>query len=231
MNIVKQKIEFFQKTLPIIPKKVRSLYVFGFSTLAFQNIVSLRSNARLFALNWCTAKSKAYRIVANTKLHSFFPELVSLFGTTQETDIIAIDFSDFNGFQVLMFAKQTRKGRALPIYFEILEYPIQRGSQNLFVIQAIKHFVSLLGFRPKLVFDRGFACPSVIAFLTKNHHPFIIRIKKKKHVSKEKGMKSFSVEYSDKKQTKKIFLHTRMEECFVLSFPTKKRGQENRGIW
>lgn len=99
-------------------------------------------------------------------------------------DIVAIDFSDFgSGKQVLMFAKQAKRGRALPLYFEILEYPIERGSQNLFVIATIERFFQIVGCTPTLVFDRGFACPSIIKFLAQNQYRFVIRIKKRKHVS------------------------------------------------
>ena len=188
MNIVKQKVEFLNSTLSCVPKQVKKLYLFGFTILAFREIASLRSNSRLLNLNWHTAKSKAHRITANTKIHKVFPALIKKLNIVREKDVIAIDFSDFNGFQVLMFAKQTKKGRTVPVYFEILTYPIQKYSQNIFVINAIENFVKLIRFRPKLVFDRGFACPSIIQHLSEQNHTFIIRVKKiKKVVDKETG--------------------------------------------
>lgn len=182
MNIIQQKWEFFQNTLPSVPKKLRHLYRFGFFSLTFQHILSLRANARLLNLNWNTAKSKSHRLVSNQRMLSVFPKLMKGLSLVNKNDVIAIDFSDFHGFQVLMFAKQTKKGRALPVYFEVLAYPIRKGSQNTFVISAIRNFSDLLGFRPCLVFDRGFACPSIVAYLCRKKHPFIIRIKKKKSV-------------------------------------------------
>jgi hypothetical protein len=101
----------------------QTLYLFGVSILAFCRVVSMRSNSRLLDLKWHTAKSKAYRITKNQTIEKVFPKLVTGLCIVGRKDAIAIDFSDFNGFQVLMFAKQTRKGRAVPIYFEILEYP------------------------------------------------------------------------------------------------------------
>lgn len=188
MNIVKQKMEFLNSTLNYVPKQIKKLYVFGFTVLAFREISSLRSNSRLLDLNWNTAKSKAYRITANKKIQKIFPNLLKELNITREKDIVAVDFSDFNGFQVLMFAKQTKEGRTMPVYFEILTYPIQKDSQNAFVINAIENFSKLIGFRPKLVFDRGFACPSIIEHLSEQNHKFIIRSKKiKKVTNKETG--------------------------------------------
>jgi hypothetical protein len=86
-----------------------------------------------------------------------------------------------------MFAKQTHKGRAIPLYFEILEYPIEKDSQNLFVIETIKHFYENVKCTPTLVFDRGFACPSIVRFLAQNKHKFVIRIKKRKFLVSVNG--------------------------------------------
>jgi hypothetical protein len=181
MNIIKEKWDFLNLTSNHVPKQVIKLYKFGVQVLAFRAITSLRANARIPNLNWHTAKSKIYRLTKNPKFLKIFPQLVKALHIVRAKDIIAVDFSDFGGgFQVLMFAKQTKRGRAIPVYFEIIKYPIKRGSQNLFIIQAIKNFEAILGFKMKLVFDRGFACPSIIRFLAKNRHVFYIRIKKAK---------------------------------------------------
>jgi hypothetical protein len=178
MNIVKQKWFFLNSTLPIIPKQVKKLYIFGIQTLSLRKIESLRANARLLDLNWHTAKSKIYRLSINQKLNSVFPKLLGSLNLVEPKDIIVVDFSDFgNDLQVLMFAKQTRKGRTVPVYFEILKYPIEKDSQNTFIIQAIIHFEKIIGFKPKLVFDRGFACPSIIQYLAQNQWMFYVRIK------------------------------------------------------
>ena len=184
MNIVKQKLEFLNSTLDCVPKQIKKLYVFGFTVLAFREIISVRSNSRLSNANWNTAKSKAYRVTINDKIGKIFPKLITKLNVVRQKDIIAVDFSDFNGFQVLMFVKQTKKGRPVPVYFEILTYPIEKDSQNTFVIKAIENFVSIVGFRPKLVFDRGFACPSIIQHLSSKKHKFIIRIKQIKKVAR-----------------------------------------------
>lgn len=184
MNIVKQKWDYLNATLDHVPLRVRKLYHFGLKVLAFRKIESLRSNARILDLNWNTAKSKVYRLTKNERIRTVFSQLVRTLHIVKPTDILAVDFSDFgNGFQVLMFAKQTQKGRTVPVYFEVLRYPIEKGSQNIFVIHAIQNLETTIGFKPKLVFDRGFACPSIIRFLESNGHTFYVRIKKNKGVT------------------------------------------------
>lgn len=188
MNIIQKKWEFLNSTLDSVPKQARKLYLFGLATLSSRPVRSLRSNARLLSLNWNTAKSKAYRLTQNKKLLSFFPALAASLAPVGEKDIIALDFSDFGGgLQILMFAKQTGKGRARPLYFEILKYPIQKDSQNTFVIQAIERFIARMGCKPCLVMDRGFASPSIIRFLETNQYIFIVRLKGGKRLGTRNG--------------------------------------------
>lgn len=183
MNIIKEKWLFLNATLDYAPKQIQKLHRFGLDILAAQPIASLRSNARLTALPWATAKSKAWRLTKNARFISVFEAMAPVVVSVSANDIVAVDFSDFGGdLQVLMFAKQTYHGRALPLWFDVLRYPIQKDSQNTFVIDAIKQFEFIFGCKPKLVFDRGFACPSIIKFLKENQWKFTIRVKAGKHV-------------------------------------------------
>lgn len=225
MNIVEQKWKFLNSTLVVVPKKVSGLYKFGLKIFPFRKVESLRSNSRLLSLTWNTAKSKVYRITANKKLGALFPKLLKVLRIVRERDIIAIDFSDFNGFQVLMFAKQTKKGRAIPVYFEILVYPIKKDSQNLFVINAIKNFENLIGFKLKLVFDRGFACPSIVEYLDKNGWRFIIRIKKCKLVVFQKTKEKFKVVDSPEQDVKVIAYNRKLR--VIIS----KKTEETQEPW
>ena len=203
MNIIKEKWEFLNSTCNYVPKQVSTLYKFGVQVLAFREVISLRANARIPNLNWNTAKSKIYRLTKNPKFLKIFPQLVKALCIVRAKDIIAVDFSDFDdNFQVLIFAKQTKRGRAIPVYFEVIRYPIKRGSQNLFIIQAIKNFERIIGFKMKLVFDRGFACPSIIRFLANHGHVFYIRIKKAKKlidIKKEQTLKVCQMKEDDLK--------------------------------
>lgn len=184
MNIVKQKQDFLNTLLPQVPKQAKKLFCFGYETLVLQRIISLRANARQSSVSWASAKMKIYRLTINRKIFSIFLTLMKQLSLVSNESVVAIDFSDFgNDLQVLMFAVQTKKGRAIPVYFEILRYPIKKGSQNIFIITAIRNFRSKVSCKPVLVFDRGFACPSLINFLAKNKYIFIIRIKKGKRVA------------------------------------------------
>lgn len=199
MNILHQKWVFLNQTERYVPGQISKLYRFGLETLCSRTIVSLRANARLVPLNWNTAKSKIYRLVSNARIPLVFIVLLKSLSMVGGKDIIAVDFSDFgNGFQVLMFAKQTKRGRAVPLYFEILRYPIRKDSQNLFIIQAIENFSHIVGGKPCLIFDRGFASPYIVQYLFKNKHIFILRIKKKKSAIDVKTGRIFLVQESSR---------------------------------
>lgn len=181
MNIIHETWRFLHATEHCAPLQLKHLYRFGCATLAARPIVSLRANARLAGITWPTAKSKMWRLAKNARMPGIFPALLVHLALVAPDDVIAVDFSDFgNGFQVLMCAKQTGKGRTIPVYFEILRYPVQRGAQNLFVRHAIQRLIRILGFAPHFVFDRGFACPAIVQFLLQNQYPFTLRVKKGK---------------------------------------------------
>ncbi|MCX6758739.1 MAG: transposase [Candidatus Nealsonbacteria bacterium] len=182
MNILKQKAVFFQEVSYFAQKQTKKLFSFGLEAFALKSIRSLRSNARLSSFSWCAAKMKTCRLTCNAKIPKIFPRILKHLNIANCGDIVAVDFSDFgNGILALMFARQTRKGRAVPLYFET--YIPRKDFQNTFVIQTIERFANILGFKPYLVFDRGFACPDIIRFLNENSFKFIIRTKKIKQFS------------------------------------------------
>lgn len=158
---------------------------FGFQAVSLLPIHSLNSNARTTVINQHTAESKIFRLCKSQSLPAVFPDLISALGLIHEHDIANIDFSDFGmDKQVLMFAKQTKYGRAVPLYFETIQYPIKKGSQNLFIVEVINHFFQYVPHSVKLVLDRGFAIPYLIKKLLENQHVFYIRIKKDKQVKR-----------------------------------------------
>lgn len=177
MSILKQKWQFFNRTLSYIPRQVHTLYTFGFEALATERVSSMRGNARQVVKNPHTAKTKAWRLLKNRRFTKVIPQLLVQLRLITAARIVCLDFSDFHGWQILTFAIQTHRGRAIPVYFEILQYPITKGSQNLFIVAAIEQFVSIIGCRPKLVMDRGFACPHILKHLAKEGHLFVVRVK------------------------------------------------------
>lgn len=129
------------------------------------------------------AESKIYGLVCLKEMLTYFPLFVEKFGLVTKKDTVNVDFSTFGGFQVLTFAKQTHLGRALPLYFATITYPIeQTGSQTIFIEETIKEFVAILGFFPRMVFDRGFESPYLVPFLLENKIPFTMRFRKVKNI-------------------------------------------------
>lgn len=216
MNIIHDSCTFLNQTKIIIPKKVHKLYEFGFKSLSIQRIVSLNSNARSTVSNLKTAESKVYRLTCNQRLLSIFPKLLNYLKLIEENDLINIDFSDFGGRQVLLFAKQTQDGRAIPLYFEFIRYPIRKGSQNTFILNTISHFLNIVGVKVRLVFDRGFAIPCLVEFLAKKSTIFYIRVKKNKKVKiKNQSVKVSEIISSDNR----VIAYDRYLRLIVTSKP------------
>lgn len=183
MDIVTSSCTFLQQCADQINPQIRKRFEFGFKAISLQGVESLNSAARCVVPNVHTAESKMYRLLKTERFLTLFPSLITHLELVKKDDRINIDFSTFDEKQVLMFAKQTEDGRALPLYFETIIYPIDEGSQNIFIIEAIKHFRALIGnCTASLVFDRGFAIPSLIEFLAQESAVFYIRIKAGKQV-------------------------------------------------
>lgn len=95
-------------------------------------------------------------------------------------------------------------GRAVPLYFDIILYPIYDAiSQNIFIINTIKKFKEIIGVNPTFVLDRGFAIPSLIEYFVKSQIFFYVRSKKGKHViltdryGKEEKLPIFKIDKPD----------------------------------
>lgn len=187
MTIIQKSNAFLHTVRPHITQKVRPLFLFGRLSLSMQRVVSLNRNARVTVANTKTAESKIYRLSKNERLLTLFPSLMVELGLVQENDLVNVDFSDFSGRNVLMFAKQTDEGRAIPLHFEYIEHPIDAGSQNIFIIEAVERFQGLIGIPVRLVWDRGFAIPSLVDFLADSRLIFYVRIKKDKRVELQDG--------------------------------------------
>lgn len=188
MDIVRASAQFLQTVRPVFPRKVRGLVTFGYQALSLQRMQSINSNARSLHINRKTAESKAYRLLKSRLLRQAFPKVITTLKLVTAGDAICVDFSDFGIVQVLMFAKQTNSGRALPIWFKVLPYGWTKEiSQNTFVNESIGEFMAAAGCSVTLVFDRGFAAPTVIAYLCTYRISFVLRIKADKRVLGRKG--------------------------------------------
>jgi hypothetical protein len=188
MSILQAATTFLQTISVVFPRKVHGLLSFGYQALSLQRIQSLNSNARSTVANRKTAESKVYRIGKSGLLRRAFSQLPRYLGLVHEGDVIAVDFSDFGLVQVLMFAKQTRSGRALPLWFAVLPYHwTKEKSQNIFVITALQTFLQLVNCEVGFVFDRGFASPTIVQYLAGQRTRFYLRIKGDKKVLGRKG--------------------------------------------
>lgn len=184
MVILKQSYDFVQtKLFPQIAKRHQKLFLFGFEALTLRPYVSLNENARVTTQGRKTAESKIYRVSSQDAMLSYFEDFITKLNLVTEKDVVNVDFSTFCGFQVLTFAKQTQLGRALPLYFSVITYPIESvGSQTKFIQETITQFIALLGLTPHLVFDRGFESPYLVPFLVGKKIPFTMRFRKDKHI-------------------------------------------------
>lgn len=183
MNILLQTVNFYNSRIyPQIGKRHRNLFSFGFQALSLQDFISLNSNARNIVTNRSTAESKIFRLVSNEEIESYFPSLVQSFKLLKPTDAVNVDFSSFCGFEVLTFAKQTLLGRAIPLYFNLLTYPVilSEKSQTLFIIREIRKFKQIFGFYPSFILDRGFTLPLLVEFMMREKITFYLRMKKDK---------------------------------------------------
>lgn len=183
MNILLQTVNLFNnKVSPLIGKQHKRLFTFGFQALSLQDFVSLNSNARSIVGNRSTAESKIFRLVSKETIQEYFHRLASSLRLVRPTDTVNVDFSSFCGFEVLTFAKQTLLGRAIPLYFAPLTYPVylSEKSQTLFTIREIKKFKEIFGFYPSFVFDRGFTLPLLVEFMANEKITFYLRMKKDK---------------------------------------------------
>jgi len=185
MNILLQTVNLFNtQIIPQIGKQHKRLFSFGFQALSLQEFVSLNSNARNTVSNRSTAESKIFRLVSNEVIGEYFTRIASFLGLVKPEDLVIVDFSSFCGFEVLTFAKQTLLGRAIPLYFNLLTYPLilDERSQTLFTIREISKFKEVFGFYPVLVLDRGFTLPLLVEFMMKEKITFYLRMKKDKYI-------------------------------------------------
>jgi hypothetical protein len=137
------------------------------------------------------------RLLGNAKLPETFGSVVAGFGLVTEQNFVNVDHSDFSGLVALVFAMQTRIGRALPIFLETsysgklsarsdaskrtkllrTQYEALADNETKRTIASLKALRETLGFWPKLVFDRNFGGGAIVRFLAQEKASFYIRLK------------------------------------------------------
>lgn len=176
------------KCLPLIRKAQTRQFLFGLDSLALRPFVSLGSNARSTMLSRSAAESKMLRLLGNERLRNQLATLSLRLNKVTSTTLVNVDHTEVNGLSVLMFAQQTKAGRALPLYLETMPSLVQ-GHQKAspqyqlakeryqqwkadtgldqygYTIPCMELLRRRLGFLPKLVFDRGFCNKRILKYL------------------------------------------------------------------
>jgi len=158
MNILPQIQKKIQhQVLPLIPKKWHPMFLLGINALSFTPFMSLNGNARVARRNKRAAMKQMWRLSKHQGLQKRFASLLLKLFPIDNNSVISMDFSSFGKFQVLWLGKQTKSGRSIPLWFDIILYPIENPtSQNLFILDVLREFLAVVNCRPKLVCDRGF---------------------------------------------------------------------------
>ena len=186
-----------QQILPRVPRVWLRQVRFGVAVLSLRSVVSCNANARMSGLPRGTAESKMSRLLANAKLPAALASVVADLGLVTRHSFVNVDHSDFSGLVALVFAVQTRIGRALPIFVETsysgklsacsdvpkrtkklrAYFDALTTNETQRTIASLKTLRKVLGFWPKLVFDRGFGSAEIIRYLHSQQTPFFIRLK------------------------------------------------------
>ena len=185
------------KILPHIPQVWARLVPFGIAALSLRPLVSCNANARTTGISRGAAEVKMARLLANAKLPDTMADIVAKLELVTEHSHVNVDHSDFNGLVALVFAVQTWIGRALPIFQETAysgklsarddaskrtrfmrkQYDAQTTNETQRTLASLCQLRELLGFWPKLVFDRGFGDQQIIRLLHGEGATFYIRLK------------------------------------------------------
>jgi len=159
------------------------------------------------------------RLLSNTKLQRQIAKLHLKLSVVNRASLVNVDHSEFNGLSVLMFARQTRKGRAMPVYLETMpslsqghktssrkylearaRYRAWKRETGLdqygYTTHCIDKLADQLGFVPRLVFDRGFCNKRILKYLKRNQITGYIRARAWLRVTASDGTKKRIAEFT-----------------------------------
>lgn len=182
MNIlpkIQEKIN--TQILPLVRSKWKPMFKLGINGLSFKPFVSLNSNARTSRDNSSASEMQMYRLISKDKINNIFSSILLNFFKIDNQTKISIDFTIFHPFAVLYFGIQTEEGRSIPIWFDIIKYPIEKDSQNIFILDVIREFLKVVDCKPKIVLDRGFIGKYLIHGFLDLGLTFYVRMKSGKH--------------------------------------------------
>jgi hypothetical protein len=177
---IQEKVQ--SEILPLVKPKWQSSFELGINALSLIPFSSINSNARM--VGGTNGMMQMYRLIRKNLSSVFTIIMAKLFNITNES-FINIDFTMFDPFAVLCFALQTQIGRAVPVWIETLKYPIEKDSQNIFILDSLKRFIKIVGCNFKIVADRGFIGEYLINGFQDLNLTFYVRMKTGKSVVRE----------------------------------------------
>lgn len=202
---IQEKIQC--QILPLIQSKWKPMILLGIKAFSLQPFVSINANARMSRRNSSAAERQMYRLL-DISLNNVFASLLLSFHKITQDSVIALDFSIFHPYALLMFGLQTRDGRAIPIWQDILKYPIEKkDSQNIFILDVLSELCAVIGTSFKLVCDRGFIGEYLIHGFLDRNIMFYVRLKagqywrvgnKRKQLKKQWKLDQMGIIYKEK---------------------------------
>jgi len=191
---IQEKIQ--TQIMPLVKPKWEPMFNLGINALSFKPFVSLNSNARTSRENEKAAEMQIYRLTNKRAMTNIFSSvLISQFKIDEKTEI-NIDFSIFHPFAMLCFSIQTREGRSIPVWFDIISYPVEKDSQNIFILDSLREFLAVIGCCPKIVCDRGFIGQQLIHGFLDLNLIFYVRMKAGKKILVKEKLKTLSKQWS-----------------------------------
>jgi hypothetical protein len=184
MNILPQiKEKIIQEILLFVKAKWHPAMRLGVFAFSLRPFVSINANARMARENSAASERQVYRMLEKVGLLDSCVSLLLSWLRIDDNSLISVDFTIMNPYAVLCFALQTRTGRSIPVWVDVIRYPIEGSddSQNLFILDSLREFVSLIGCTPKFVFDRGFMGEPLVHGYLDLEITFYLRIKAGTH--------------------------------------------------
>lgn len=184
-----------------IPKKLQPLFLLGVKAFALQPLTTCNGNARsAHEGSRAAAEQQMYRLLHHSKIFLLLWRAVAQEHPLRTSDVVNVDYSNLGSLAILGFAKQTRRGRAIPVlmralasntqghkkthpkYLQLKTYyqtwkKTMETDQFGFVIKSLRLLRYLYHVQPSLVFDRGFVNQGIIQFLTDQEWLFYMRMR------------------------------------------------------
>lgn len=189
-----------------LPKKLHGMFRFGVRAFVLNPITSCNGNARSAHHGSRAAAEQAmFRLLSHERLVRLIWKHVARLCPLTESDVVDVDYSNLGPLAILGFAKQTARGRAVPVLMRALASNTQgqkkthpkyqvlkdayaawkvyaQADQYSYVIRSLRLLRYLYKTQPRLAFDRGFMTSTIAQFLCDSRWLFYIRAREDQYV-------------------------------------------------